>query len=216
MQIKNLKVHGLEESIVRSGYPHQLGEPPELDLLIPGQVYSKGNVKRIDKLSGAPQGSGHDGFLIGVTVKFDLRYPQYWTKHLQRYHWFQLYSGQSIMHSITHDTDIKGNCNEWVLDNSSALLDYLVNIYNTESEYPVEVLGKTVASRKEMFHVVISNCPMGYRLWVPITTNYLQLKTMYNQRKGHRLFEWKRFCEWIETLPMSYLITKKQHEEITI
>ena len=28
------------------------------------------------------------------------------------------------------------------------------------------------------------------------------LKTIYAQRKSHRLPEWRDFCAWIETLPM--------------
>ena len=33
-------------------------------------------------------------------------------------------------------------------------------------------------------------------------TNYQQLKTIYKQRRNHRLTEWQEFCDWIETLPM--------------
>jgi hypothetical protein len=35
-----------------------------------------------------------------------------------------------------------------------------------------------------------------------MTTNYRQLKTIYHQRKNHRLPEWREFCEWILTLPL--------------
>ena len=40
-----------------------------------------------------------------------------------------------------------------------------------------------------------------------LTTNYRSLKTIYSQRKNHRLPEWREFCEWIETLPYSEFIT---------
>ena len=54
----------------------------------------------------------------------------------------------------------------------------------------------------------ISNCPLGLELWMGITTNYLQLKTIYQQRKNHKLKEdWGVFCDMIEKLPMSELIT---------
>ena len=48
--------------------------------------------------------------------------------------------------------------------------------------------------------------PSGLELTARMTTNYRQLKTIYAQRKNHRLPEWRRFCEWIEDLPMSELI----------
>jgi hypothetical protein len=44
---------------------------------------------------------------------------------------------------------------------------------------------------------------MGYEMWMGISTNYLQLKTIYKQRRKHKLEEWKYFCDWIETLPQA-------------
>lgn len=56
--------------------------------------------------------------------------------------------------------------------------------------------------KKELFMKIVSNVPMGFQLWAGMSTNFLQLKTIYNQRKKHKLPEWRQFCEWIETLPM--------------
>jgi hypothetical protein len=62
--------------------------------------------------------------------------------------------------------------------------------------------------KKEYYYnKIISNCPMGLMLWCRITTNYLQLKTIYKQRKNHKLKEWRDFCKWIEKLEMFELIT---------
>jgi hypothetical protein len=48
---------------------------------------------------------------------------------------------------------------------------------------------------------VIYSYPVGLVLTARMTTNYLQLKTIYAQRRTHRLPEWQLFCDWIETLP---------------
>ena len=48
---------------------------------------------------------------------------------------------------------------------------------------------------------VLYNIPVGFRLTARMTTNYRQLKTIYQQRRTHRLPEWRTFCEWIELLP---------------
>jgi hypothetical protein len=54
------------------------------------------------------------------------------------------------------------------------------------------------------------SCPMGIELTARITTNYLALKTIYNQRHNHKLEEWRDFCKEIETLPYAAeLILKK-------
>ena len=49
---------------------------------------------------------------------------------------------------------------------------------------------------------LVYNVPVGFKLTARIATNYRQLKTIYYQRKSHRLPEWRTFCSWIETLPM--------------
>jgi hypothetical protein len=59
----------------------------------------------------------------------------------------------------------------------------------------------------ENYLALLYNCPTGLKLTAGITTNYRQLKTIYKQRKTHRLKEWRDFCNWIETLPFSDLIT---------
>ena len=46
-------------------------------------------------------------------------------------------------------------------------------------------------------------CPMGLELTARVTTNFLQLKTIYNQRKNHKLPEWLQFCEFIKSLPFA-------------
>lgn len=60
------------------------------------------------------------------------------------------------------------------------------------------------------FQKLISNLPSGYLKWMGISTNYLQLKTIYSQRRTHKLNDWQEFCDWVETLPMSELIINKK------
>ena len=54
---------------------------------------------------------------------------------------------------------------------------------------------------------VIYNIPSGFEYTARLTTNYRQLKTIYSQRKNHRLPDWRIFCDWIEELPHSEWIT---------
>ena len=60
---------------------------------------------------------------------------------------------------------------------------------------------------EENFLRLIYNIPSGFELTARMTTNYRQLKTMYAQRKHHRLPDWKYICHWIESLPYASLIT---------
>lgn len=58
-----------------------------------------------------------------------------------------------------------------------------------------------LCNRSEIYHMMVSNAPMGLTLGMRVTTNALQLKTIYHQRKNHKLKDWQEFCKWIESLP---------------
>lgn len=64
-----------------------------------------------------------------------------------------------------------------------------------------------VFSKKEYFLRIVAACPQGLMKTMRISTNYLQLKTIYKQRRHHKLPEWQMFCDWIESLPCADLIT---------
>ena len=48
---------------------------------------------------------------------------------------------------------------------------------------------------------LLYNVPVGFELTARMTTNYRQLKTIYAQRRTHRLEDWHTFCDFIEKLP---------------
>ena len=91
------------------------------------------------------------------------------------------------MHKIAQ-FDIAEQCHEYV--------KAYVDAYNMEQT-------------PENYLRILYNVPVGFKLTAGMTTNYRQLKTIYQQRKTHRLPEWRSFCEWIETLPHSEFITGK-------
>ena len=78
-----------------------------------------------------------------------------------------------------------------------------VEDYNNEEDPDV---------KKEKYLKLLYSNPCGFKLTAGMTTNYRQLKTIYAQRKNHRLPEWREFCKWIETLPHSEWITGKEPE----
>lgn len=198
---RNVKVYGLQESLIRSGLPMRTDDPS------PAFVSKTANVddmKRGDKLAGAPSGSGHDNFLKGIIVQFDFKYPEYFSPQLQRYHWIDIVSSQSKMHRITSReltrSDFTESVDGFIIDH----INKLIEAYN---------LSEDKVWKEKLFKKIISNLPSGYTKWMAISTNYLQLKTIYNQRRFHKLSEWREFCSWIEHLPSSYLIIGKSAYE---
>ena len=189
----NCKVFGLKDSIRRAKFPMSV------DVSKPTGELTKG----IQALAQSNRGEGHDQWLTGVIVQFDLTFSNKAWVEAERYHFFDFVSSQSTMHRITR-FDLDQAFNEYV---DSRILDVLrekVDEYNAlvDSDAPEE-------ERKEKYLEVLYNNPAGFRLTAGMTTNYRQLKTIYHQRRNHRLPEWREFCRWIETLPSSELITGK-------
>ena len=55
----------------------------------------------------------------------------------------------------------------------------------------------------ECFEELLDALPQGFVLGARVSTNYLQLKTMYHQRKNHKLTHWRvDFVKWCHRLPL--------------
>ena len=74
----------------------------------------------------------------------------------------------------------------------------------TEQGKDVKALNEEL--NQKYLELLYSN-PAGFRITAKMSTNYRALKTIYHQRKDHRLPEWRAFCEWVKTLPHSEFIT---------
>ena len=223
MQIKNVEIFGLESSIIRSGYQHHVGEPrtlihkrSELRKNGTNPIFNDNDSLRASKLANTPIGSGHNNYLKGIIVQLDIKYSQYFALQLQRYNFVDIISSQSKMHKITSINDIESHCNTYVIQDTCNIINDLIGIYNDfYNEHNVNYITQKYSldfeNKEELFQYIISNLPMGYEMWMGVSTNYLQLKTIYHQRRHHKLKDdWGYFCDWIETLPMSNLITGKE------
>jgi hypothetical protein len=56
------------------------------------------------------------------------------------------------------------------------------------------------------FERVKNGLPEGFLQTRGVCLNYQVLKTIYEQRRGHKLREWRLFCEWVKELPYGELI----------
>lgn len=60
---------------------------------------------------------------------------------------------------------------------------------------------------KKYWWQMIQLLPSSYNQRRTVMLNYEVLANMYKSRKNHKLDEWCTFCDWIERLPYSELIT---------
>ena len=187
--ISNVKIYGLDESAVASGYPMKTSTSDGLEA-------TEKDIQSATKLAPTGLGEGHSTFLQGVIVQFDLSFTvKAWTE-AERYHFLDFVSSQSTMHRLAK------------FDLNRSYIDYvdprMVDIMKEKVEAYLNANDED--KNKKYLEMVYSN-PCGFKLTARMTTNYQQLRTIYAQRKNHRLPEWREFCAWIRTLPYNEWIT---------
>lgn len=205
--IQDLNVYDLEKTLIASGYAmvEDYSEEMlqnELKTLSEDLTNNK-HYKRALKLTKAALNSGHPNFLSGILVSMDVTFTNKVWVEWQRYHFQQIVTSQSTMHRISK------------FDLDEAFIEYvdqgvLERLKELQKEYNE---NKTMDNYLKLLY----STPAGLKLTARVTTNYLQLMTMYQQRHHHRLPEWRQFCdELIAKLPLfdELLFTNGQLKEL--
>ena len=173
--VSNARVYNLANAIRGSKFP----------MAIDTDKCTTDITKTVIALGNAKPASGHDCFVKGIQVVFDLTQTVKASVQFQRYHFADFVSSQSQMHRISK------------FDLEPQYIKYVDHkIIERMEELKQEYLDDPT---KENYLKLLYSNPCGFRLTAQITTNYLQLKTMYWQRKNHKLPEWQEFCKWCET-----------------
>lgn len=199
--VSNVRVYGLDEAIRAAKYPKAV----ELDGLTAELTNG------IKACSTCPTGTGHDQFLTGIIVQFDLTFSQKAWVEAERYHWLDFVSSCSTMHKL-QNMNPRMQCNRYVDPRAIDILNEKIAEYNRLvklKKMGISVFDDMIReARLEMLY----NIPSGFELTAAMTTNYRQLKTIYQQRRNHALPDWQMFCDWIETLPRFLELTQRGYE----
>lgn len=141
-------------------------------------------------------GSDHRKFLRQIFVSVDITAPLYFWKEYDTYKVGTTANSTSTMHKI--------HAKEFTLDDFSyeemdiatlSLLDSIVTRLNEIRVY------YNASSSKTAWYSMIQLLPSSYNQMRTCTMTYENLRNMYHARKKHKLDEWRKFCEWVETLP---------------
>ena len=212
IRVANAEVYGLSESIIASSYPMANEYCDNMD----NYEMNEKDYKRAKHLGTAKPGEGHDCYLKGILLQFDLQVPEYIWRQLDRYHFIDYISSQSKMHRILQ-FDIDEMCNKYVSEEAIVNVKRWIEYYNSYEMYVrhVEKIelrnGEDIEFTKEnIFKMIIANCPCGLMLTARMSTNYLQLKSIINQRQNHKMQEWRYLTDWFKTLPMVEQIVLKK------
>lgn len=170
------------------------------------------------KLSKA--GPSHAKYRRFITVTMDVTGPLYWWKEMDTYKVGTVGNSCSTMHKIADkefteedfsfdhiiDEVTNSQCytyrdTEW---DAGDVTDLLIGILNHYRDLYLETKDK------KYWWQMIQLLPSSYNQRRTIMLNYEVLANIYKSRRNHKLDEWRTFCEWIEGLPMSEIITGEE------
>lgn len=168
--------------------------------------------KLMKKLAKA--GPSHAKYRRFITVTMDVTGPLYWWKEMDTYKVSTVANSCSTMHKI--------HAKEFTLEDFSC--EHLISdepiptrVYSAKDMMEATVANLNLFRRlyldtkdKKYWWQMIQLLPSSYNQKRTLLVNYEVLANIYHQRKGHKLDEWQTFCEWIERLPMSEIITGEE------
>ena len=190
--------HSLSESIcLKESEIEEVGDKPFF-------VIGKNDLELAQKLIKA--GSEHRKFLRQIFVATDITAPLYWWKEADQYKVGTTTNSTSTMHKLA-STPITIDCFE---------MDDFVNfeVETDDLNFPFISTWNTLiidlnflrlkyneTKDKKYWKELIRLLPESWLQTRTVTMNYENLLNMYHQRKNHKLSEWHKFCEWVESLP---------------
>lgn len=158
-------------------------------------------------------GQPHRKFLRQIFVSVDITAPLYWWKEFDTYKVGTTANSCSTMHKI--------QAKEFTFEDFS--MEYIGDVPNCDPAYEMAFEGVIQALNearhcyldtkdKAYWWQMIQLLPSSYNQKRTITMTYENLLNMYEYRRGHKLDEWRQFCDWIFTLPQSYILREGVRE----
>ena len=182
--------HDIKKSLVELG-------PNDLDLM-----------KRLRNA-----GTDHRKFMRMITVYVDITAPLYWWKEFDTYKVGTVANSCSTMHKIADkEFTLEDFSCEHLMDDGDEELAYGDWIPLHVLEHIVVVLNRQrdrylETKDKKYWWQMIQLLPSSYNQKRTVMLNYEVLANIYKSRRNHKLDEWRTFCDWIEELPYSEVIT---------
>lgn len=167
----------------------------------------------------AAGGSVHSKYRRMITVYLDITAPLYWWKEFDTYKVGTVANSCSTMHKIhSKEFTMDDFSHEHLSDASQKVLSYVIDELNMSRERYLDYdeLSKSTKDalnmkypqyKKDIWWQMIQLLPSSYNQKRTVMLNYEVLTGIYPMRKEHKLDEWREFCQWIENLPYSEIIT---------
>lgn len=159
----------------------------------------------------ANAGTDHRKFMRMMPVFIRITAPLYWFKEVDTYKVGTVANSCSTMHRIhSKEFTLDDFSHEHLFEEciSKSLTPVINNLNYWRNIYLYGLSEKGFEPKdKNVWWQMIQILPSSYNQTRNYMLNYEVLSNIYHSRKNHKLDEWNTFCNWIETLPYSELIT---------
>lgn len=230
IKIENVEVVGMKAAVRGMRNPKNSWEKSDSSV-VDGHSFFVGDNDFALMRTLANAGTDHGKFMRMIHVQCDVTAPLYWWKEADQYKVGTVTDSCSTMHKIAaKEFDVNDFSHEHIeeLDGDEYNMSYdwllrtvdILNYYRKEYSIASEKLKRTDLTEAERKHVLaqrklywwqmIQLLPSSYNQLRTWDLNYAVLKNIYHARKDHKLDEWHTFCDWIESLQCSELITGKE------
>ena len=192
MYVTLMEVHGLEAALFGLGLSHGLTSGmtfTEFQTLPRNAPLRARLLRRAEKLAGL--GGGHDKFLRAIQATLHVRAPLFWWKQFDTYKVGTVTQSESTMHSLLK-TPIT----------AEMFVDYIPDAWLTLLEETREAGDFDRLNRW---------LPQSFLQSRVVVANYATLGNMLRQRQGHKLKEWRKFCDFLlDYLPYQELLSPQR------
>lgn len=152
----------------------------------------------------AAGGSVHAKYRRMIPVFVTINAPRFWWTEFDTYKIGTVTNSCSTMHKIhAKEFTLDDFSHEHLSDLAVEYLEDTVSMLN----YARDAYRRT--NDKKYWWDMIQLLPQSYNQKRTVMLNYEVLVNIYRWRRDHKLDEWHTFCDWIERLPYSELITGK-------
>lgn len=157
-------------------------------------------------------GTDHRKFMRMITVYLDITAPLYWWKEFDTYKVGTVVNSCSTMHKIADkEFTLEDFSCEHLSEPAIRILKNTVEALNQARDLYLGYNGFKHQcgdwEKKHYWWQMIQLLPSSYNQRRTVMLNYEVLANIYKSRRNHKLDEWHTFCDWIESLPYSKLIT---------
>lgn len=153
----------------------------------------------------AKAGTDHRKYLRMMPIMVRITAPLYWVAEHDTYKVSTVRNSCSFMHKgVSKPFEMSDF--SWEIENALDLAAIVERLNQLREKY-------LITKKDADFIAIRQLLPSGYNVTYNWSANYEVLANIYHSRKNHRLPEWRAFCEWVESLPYSELITGEDKNE---